>query len=155
MSRRKSILMISPYAAVAAQAQDVLSQWYTVRIARTGEEALSLLKEELPGLILLMMPPDAPERPRLLKICSSIDERIPVISRCLPPERLAVAIRKALAAAPREEMKGPRLLPADMATLIAETVDEVVEKKACLKSALRSFRERYIDHVVEKCNGRT
>jgi two-component system, response regulator, stage 0 sporulation protein F len=176
MANLSKILLVDDDIGILESMRESLKDNYCISTAKSGEEAIEIIKNENQNLVILDIRMDGIDGIETLKVIRSIDNTIPVImvsvidtlrtvvrsiklgasdyfDKPFDINGLKKSIKEVMA---NNEYHSDKLksenhiLPMDIEQFISDSADNMSEENIRLKNALRRFSERYIDLISSK-----
>jgi len=173
MVQRGSILLIDDEINIRESIKEALCDDYAIVAARSGEEAIEMIKRGSPNLVILDIKLPGIDGIDTLRLIKSIDVAVPVImlsavrtvstviksykmgaydyfDKPFDLEKLKASVARAMQIDRNDTCYEEHELPLDIDSFIQSVIDDTVRDRANLEQALQLFRERYIELVTDK-----
>lgn len=173
ISMHEKILLVDNDIGILESLKEALKNNYCVITAKSGEDAVTFVKREIPNLIILDIKLGGINGLETLKIIKNIAPTVPIImlsvidtlntiiksiklgahnyfDKPFDINELKDAIKEAIEYYPDKIESEKCVLPSDIELFIQNIVADMVEDKMPLSPALKKFNQKYINFVFNK-----
>lgn len=174
MKQQIKILLVDDERSVREAIKQSLKDDYRVTTVGSGEEAIDIMKNTRPDLIILDINLPGIGGIETLKIIKNIDNSIPVImlsvinsvdviirvfkfgvydyfDKPFSIYELKKSIKEAIACGSRSKKCENRDMPVEIELFIKKAAKDMLKDRVGLKHALEKFDEKYVDLISKKC----
>lgn len=172
MKRKQKILLINSRAHIIQQLQDFLTAEFDVVAAPTGVTAFESFRHNRPDMVVLDLALQDTAAIEMLKKIKKFDPLVAVIVTAprdiasevvklikyrvhdyfdepINTEELRKSIKRALAAKKNRALRRSTV-SVDVELFIKSAVDDIVKGDVTLNSALKTFKDKYVDYMWTK-----
>jgi DNA-binding NtrC family response regulator len=173
MSARTKVLLIDDEREVRESLAEALKDEYCVTAATSGEEAIEVIKNDTPNVVILDMQLPGINGMETLELIKQIDKSVPVIiisgtstihtavkaqklgvydyfDKPFEVNELRASLKNAVDRTDVKENNEENEFPLDVESFIHDAIDDEMQKRAGLNKALKSFRKKYVEFMAEK-----
>ncbi|MDD5687864.1 MAG: response regulator [Elusimicrobia bacterium] len=170
---KEKILLVDDDNGVLESVTESLSSNYFITTARSGEEAIEIIKKENQNLVILDVKLAGIDGIETLGIIKKIDSTIPVImlsavdtintitraiklgacnyfDKPFDIDELQNAVSEALDKGRSNLQSKNQTLPVDIEVFIKNSVNDILTEEMQLENALKKFKDKYTNFVFSK-----